>query len=307
MLKIFCTRFRIYDVHSNLIGRLLEAHGHSQDLIHRDAVPEEINGFLRMVSNIDADHCTDRVLRPKLLAVAHNIDTDGLFQQSCKVPMHQQSKGRADLQPHGCLAWSGEWIHGPLRPMPSNRAARSGGEDHLHFAAISPCPAQQIIRLPLTATVFGANALLQIRGHREHHLQLGVLCSTNIPLSDFEGASVQSSHKGRRHSLSLLSAADIDLAWPRLSQLDLVQWLTNPIYISHTPIISLFLHDPEPGRQDGDVAFHCLQPSMQGVCALNRLLSRPDRSISILARLLLERRLPFGTLLCLVGAPALLR
>jgi hypothetical protein len=46
---------------------------------------------------------------------------------------------------------------------------------------------------------------------------------------------------------------------------------------------------------------------MQGVCALNRLLSRPDRSISILARLLLERRLPFGTPLCLLDAPALLR
>ena len=247
------------------------------------------------------------MLRPKLLAVTHNIDTDGLFQQSCKVPMHQQSKGRADLQPHGRLAWSGEWIYGPLRPLPSNRAARSGGEDHLHFAAICPCPAQQIIRLPLPATVFGANALLQIRGHREHVLQLGVLCSTNIPLPDFEGASVQRSHKGRCHSLSLLSAADIDLAWPRLSQLDLVQWLTYPIHISHTPLISLFLHDSEPGRQVGVVAFRCLQPSMKRFCALTCLRSHPDRGISILARLLLERRLPIGTPLCLLGAPALLR
>ena len=126
-----------------------------------------------------------------------------------------------------------------------------------------------------------------------------------------QGASVPGSHKGHRHSLSLLSAADVDLAWPQLSQLGLVQWLTYPFtslavthHSSHSFSTTLSL-SVRMAASDGDVAFRCLQPSLQRCCALICLPS--DRSSSILARLLLERHLLFGTLLCLLSAPALLR
>ena len=94
------------DIHCNLVGRLLEAHGHSQDSVHWDRVSKGIHYFSLFISNSEADHHAKSVMRPKLFAITHHIDADGLLEQPGKFHMHQQSKGRTDLQQHTGLRWS---------------------------------------------------------------------------------------------------------------------------------------------------------------------------------------------------------
>ena len=94
------------DVHCNLVGRLLEAHGHPHNPVHRDRVSKGIHRFSRFISNSEADHHAKSVMRPKLFAITRHIDGDGLLEQPGKFHMHQQSKGRTDLLPHTGLRGS---------------------------------------------------------------------------------------------------------------------------------------------------------------------------------------------------------
>ena len=83
----------------------------------------------------------------------------------------------------------------------------------------------------------GADAFLQICGHRVDLLRNGVFHTTFIP-SDFEGASLVFTDPVNGNPPSLTCWGDIYFALLWLGQLDLMQRVTDPLRINHTPFIS---------------------------------------------------------------------
>jgi hypothetical protein len=55
------------------------------------------------------------------------------------------------------------------------------------------------------------------------------------------------------HPFSFASSVDIDLAWLRLCYLGLKQSMLDPLHISHTPLISLFLQPVDSLLRAGEM------------------------------------------------------
>jgi hypothetical protein len=57
--------------------------------------------FLSAERTLETDHSAKGVVGPKLLAISHDNNTCGIFEQAGCFQMREQSKDRANLYPHG--------------------------------------------------------------------------------------------------------------------------------------------------------------------------------------------------------------